>query len=286
MRILLFGANGQVGRETLDLKSDHEIIAARRDDADLAVPGAAGALIAETTPDAVLNAAAYTAVDAAEGEPEAARRINAEAVGEMAAAARKCGAQFLHISTDYVFDGTQAQPLDEDAETGPLNVYGKTKCEGERLALAAHPQAVILRTSWVYSVHGKNFVKTMLRLAAERDALSIVGDQVGGPTPASAIADAGLRILETNRSGANASGVYHFQGAPATSWAGFAKAIFAATGAKTDVSEIPTSDYPTPATRPLQTVLDCSRIFRDFAIAQPDWRAGLPALIAELTHTD
>ncbi len=283
MRILLFGANGQVGRETLRLETSHDIAPARREDADLAVPGAAGALIAATAPDAVLNAAAYTAVDAAEGEPAAARRINAEAVGEMASAAQGCGAQFLHISTDYVFDGSRAGPLDEGAQTGPLNVYGETKLEGERLALRAHRRAVVLRTSWVYSAHGRNFLKTMLRLSEERGELSIVGDQISAPTPARAVADASLRILEARNAGAEPSGVYHFQGAPATSWAGFAEAIFAAAGAETKVRAIPSSDYPTPAARPLRTVLDCSRIFRDFGVTQPDWRAGLPALISGLT---
>ena len=199
-----------------------------------------------------------------------------------AAAAARAGARLVHLSTDYVFDGRVRGPLDEAAPTGPLNVYGATKLEGERLVAAALPGAVILRTSWVYAAHGANFVRTMLRLAETRNELSIVGDQIGGPTPAAAIGEACLDIALKD---AGPGGLYHFQGAPPATWADFAEAIFAAAGKAVKVNPIPTRDYPSPAARPLQTVLNCAKILRAYGVRQPDWRASLADIVGRLQNS-
>jgi dTDP-4-dehydrorhamnose reductase len=282
-KILLFGANGQVGREVAIVAEglDISLVPLLRADADLAIAGAAASAIAREKPDVVINAAAWTAVDKAETEIEAARRLNSQAPAEIAAAASQAGARFVHLSTDYVFDGDGHHPIAEDAPTAPLNVYGATKLDGERLALAAYPEAVVIRTSWVFSAYSANFVKTMLRLSDTRSALDIVADQMGGPTPAQAIAEACLTIgLAENGRG----GVYHFQGAPVASWADFAEAIFAAATRPVAVRRIDTRNYPTPARRPLFTVLDCGKIKRDYGIDQPDWRAALGDCVRTLTR--
>lgn len=277
--ILLFGANGQVGHETIAAAGDAVAITPlTRADTDLSVAGAAAAAIARLQPDVVINAAAWTAVDKAEAEADAARRLNALAPAEIAAASRDVGARLVHLSTDYVFDGASAAPIGEDAATNPLNIYGATKLEGERLALAEHPGAVVIRTSWVFSAYGGNFVKTMLRLSETRDALDVVADQIGGPTPAAAIARACLAVGLADGPG----GIYHFQGAPTASWADFAEAIFAAAGRSVRVRRIATRDYPTPARRPLHTVLDCGKLKRDYDVGQPDWRPALAACVARL----
>ena len=281
MRILLFGANGQVGREFCALDTNHEIIAVTREEAELTTAGAAELLINDVKPDAVVNAAAYTAVDKAETELNIAAAINTHAVGEISLSAKNAGAAFVHISTDYVFDGYAKTPYGEDDLPHPLSVYGETKHAGEIAALDKNPDAFVIRTSWVYSAHGSNFVKTMLRLAGERNELTIVDDQIGGPTPASAIAAAALKIL-TSPAREKHGGVYHFQGAPEASWAEFAEAIFDAAGTDSGVVKIPSSDYQTPAKRPLYTVLDCSRILRDFDIEQPDWREDVKTLVTHL----
>lgn len=284
MRILLFGASGQVGRETISAAERRAIalVALTRAEADLSSPGAAADAIARIRPDAVINAAAWTAVDKAETETAAARRLNADAPAEIAAAAARAGARLVHLSTDYVFDGRGAGALDEAAPTGPLNTYGATKLAGERLVAEALPGAVIIRTSWVYAAHGTNFVRTMLRLAETRGELSIVGDQTGGPTPAAAIADACLDIA-LKREGPG--GLYHFQGAPPATWADFAAAIFTAAGKAVKVRAIPTRDYPTPAARPLQTILNCAKILRDYGVRQPDWRASLADIVGRLQNS-
>lgn len=283
MKIALFGADGQVGRETIAAATRfpaHDIVPLRRDAADLAAPGAAADALLELKPGAVINAAAWTAVDKAETETGAARRINALAVGEIAAACKEIGARLIHLSTDYVFSGDQAPaPLDENARPNPVNVYGATKLQGEGLARDANPDTVILRTSWVYSTHGANFVKTMLRLSQSRSEIDVVADQIGGPTPASAIAAACLAIAD-RRDGP--PGLYHFQGAPAASWADFAAAIFAAGGRDAKVNPIATSQYPTPAKRPLFTVLNCSKIGKDYGLEQPDWRVDLALTVMRL----
>lgn len=285
MRIVVLGASGQVGREIVALASGNSeaaLTALSRAEADLAAPGAAARAIVAARPDAVINAAAYTGVDKAETECAAAFRINAEAVGEIAEAAQTVGARLVHLSTDYVFNGEATTPYREDDRTDPVNAYGASKLEGELRAIAACARAIVIRTSWVYAAYGQNFVKTMLRHAATKPELRVVDDQIGGPTPAAAVARAAFAIA---LSVDGPAGVYHFQGAPVVSWADFASAIFTAAGLPTKVVRIPSSDYPTPARRPSNSALDCSKIARDYAIAQPDWREELPGTVARLRRS-
>ncbi|NHF73683.1 dTDP-4-dehydrorhamnose reductase [Paracoccus xiamenensis] len=278
--LLVFGKTGQVARELARIAPG--ACFAGRDAVDLTDPAGCAALIRAQSPRAVINAAAYTAVDRAETDAEAARAVNAAAPGAMAAACAELGVPFVHISTDYVFDGAGDQPRTEDAPTGPLGVYGQTKLDGEAAIAAVGGQYAILRTSWVFSAHGSNFVKTMLRLGAERDRLSIVADQIGGPTAAADIAAALLSMTATMASDGTKGGIYHFAGEPDVSWAAFAREIFAQSGLATQVVDIPSRDYPTPATRPLNSRLDCRAITRDFGIARPDWRVALQDVIKEL----
>ncbi|WP_299361054.1 dTDP-4-dehydrorhamnose reductase [uncultured Paracoccus sp.] len=281
--LLIFGRTGQVGRELARLRPDARFVG--RDEVDMADPGRAFDVIVQAGPAAVINATAWTAVDKAESEADAARTVNAEAPGAMAAACAALGIPFLHISTDYVFDGSGTRPWSEEDATGPLGVYGATKLGGEREVAAAGGQWAVLRTSWVFSAHGSNFVKTMLRLGAEREALTIVADQIGGPTPAADIAAALLTMAQAMLADRDKGGLCHFAGAPDVSWAGFAREIFARAGLDCRVIEIPTIEYPTPAPRPLNSRLDCSRIVRDFGIVRPDWRTGLSGVLRELKET-
>ncbi|MEL6792507.1 MAG: dTDP-4-dehydrorhamnose reductase [Pseudomonadota bacterium] len=282
MKLLMFGATGQVAREVARRAGPHEVIALGREDADLTNPDACAARIASSDADVVLNAAAYTAVDKAESDEATAAIVNGEAPTAMAAAAAAKGVPFVQISTDYVFDGSGDAPRDEAAPTAPLGAYGWTKLAGEDGVRGAKGAHAIIRTSWVFSAHGANFVKTMLRLGAERDRLTIVDDQIGGPTPAAAIADACLTVADALARGTGESGVYHFAGAPDVSWRGFAEAIFAEAGLATEAAPIPTSEYPTPAKRPLNSRLDCGRIERIFGVTRPDWRAHLKDVIEEV----
>ena len=279
--LMVFGRTGQVARELARLAPEARFLG--RDEADLADPAACAAVIGREHPAAVINAAAYTAVDRAESDEDTARLVNAAAPGAMAKACAEAGIPFLHVSTDYVFDGAGDAPRAEDAPTGPLGVYGQTKLEGERAIAAAGGQWAVLRTSWVFSAHGTNFVRTMRRLGAERDRLTIVADQIGGPTPAADIAAALLTMAAAMKADPAKGGIYHFAGAPDVSWAGFAREIFARSGLAPQVVDIPTSDYPTPARRPLNSRLDCAAITRDFGIPRPDWRAGLDRVIQELS---
>lgn len=278
----MFGATGQVAREVLRRAGAHEIVALSRNEADLADPAACARAVEAAEADAVLNAAAWTNVDGAETAEDAARVINAEAPGAMARAAAARGLPFVHISTDYVFDGSGDAPRREDEPVSPLSAYGRTKLEGERLVAEAGGAHAILRTSWVFSAHGGNFVKTMLRVGPERGSLKVVDDQIGGPTPAAAIADACLAVAAGLRAGRGAPGIYHFAGAPAVSWRGFAEAIFAAAALNVSVAPIATADWPTPARRPLNSRLDCGRIAAAFGVPAPDWRAGLADVLKEL----
>lgn len=281
MKLLVFGQNGQVARELARMAPDAVFLG--RDRADLTDPANGVAAIRAHSPDAVINAAAYTAVDQAESDEAGAMALNADAPGAMA---RECAARalpFIHISTDYVFDGSGSTPWQPDARPAPLGVYGRSKLAGEAAIRAAGGRHLILRTSWVFSAHGANFVKTMLRLGATRDHLRIVADQIGGPTPASAIAAACVTLAQALHDGA-AGGTYHFSGRPETSWAGFARETFAQAGMAVTVEDIATADYPTPARRPLNSRLDCHALATDFGIDQPDWRAALGNVIAELTR--
>lgn len=285
MKALVFGTTGQLGIELgRTAPRGTLLLAFGREAADLTRPESCAALVAATDADVVINAAAYTAVDAAETDRDAARLVNATAPDAMARAAAARNLPFLHVSTDYVFDGTGTRPWREDDPTGPLGVYGQTKLEGERLVAAARGPHAILRTSWVFSAHGRNFVKTMLRLGSARDTLSVVDDQRGGPTAAADIARALWTIAGAFAGGRGASGIFHYAGAPTVSWAGFAEAIFAASSlpAKPEVRRIATTEHPTPARRPANSALDCTRIRAAYGIEQPDWRASLARVIREL----
>ena len=279
MKLLVFGKTGQVARDLQRLAPEATYLG--RDEADLSDPAACAAAIHAHRPDAVINAAAWTAVDRAESEEAAALVVNGDAPGAMAQACAALDLPLVHISTDYVFDGAGTHRFRPEDPTAPLGAYGRTKLAGEAAVQAAGGTHVILRTSWVFSAHGANFVKTMLRLGADRPALRVVGDQIGGPTPAPAIAAACLQIAGALRDGAK-GGIHHFAGTPDTSWAGFARTIFDQAGLATTVEDIPTSAYPTPAQRPLNSRLDCSALAAEFGITQPDWQAALATIITEL----
>lgn len=282
MRLLVFGRTGQVAQELARrCPAGVELRQLGREEADLSDPGACAAAVAAAEADAVINAAAWTAVDRAEAEEAAATVVNGAAPAAMARAAAAKGVPFLHISTDYVFDGSGTAPFAPDAPTGPLSAYGRSKLAGETGVRAAGGNHLILRTSWVVSAHGTNFVKTMLRLGREREVLRVVADQTGGPTPAAAIADA-LFVAARAMAGGAAGGTHHFSGAPDTTWAGLARAVMAGAGLACRIEEIATADYPTPARRPANSRLDCRSFTRAFGLARPDWRAGLAEILRAL----
>ncbi|PCJ07292.1 MAG: dTDP-4-dehydrorhamnose reductase [Rhodobacteraceae bacterium] len=279
MSILVFGKTGQVAQE---LARHDGVTGLSRDQADLSEPAACGAQIMAQRPAAVINAAAYTAVDKAEEDEALASVINGEAPGAMAQACADLGIPFVSISTDYVFDGSGTAPWQPSDTTGPLGAYGRSKLAGEEAVSAADGAYAILRTSWVVSSHGSNFVKTMLRLGAERDQLSIVADQIGAPTMARDIAAACITMAQQLIDDPAKAGIYHFCSAPQTSWADFAREIFGQGDLSCKVVDIPSSDYPTPAARPLNSRLDCTLLETVFDIAQPDWRLGLRDILQDL----
>ncbi|WP_170426108.1 dTDP-4-dehydrorhamnose reductase [Ruegeria arenilitoris] len=282
MKLLVFGRSGQVATELRKQAYSRGILvdALGRSEADLLDSAICAERVRETDADVIINAAAYTAVDKAEKEQDVARRINADAPGSMARAAAKRGLPFLHISTDYVFDGSGENARNTDDPTGPLGVYGRTKLDGEKQVAAAGGWHGILRTSWVFSAHGSNFVKSMLRLAETREHLTVVADQIGGPTPA---ADIAATLLDMAEKGANVEdGVFHYAGAPDTSWAEFAREVFLQADLNISVEDIPTSAYPTPAVRPKNSRLDCSRLERTYGLSRPNWKAGLAEVLAQL----
>lgn len=283
MRLLVFGHSGQVARElALHCPPDWQIHCLSRAQADLSDPAACARIVTATDADVIINAAAYTAVDRAETEEALAHVINADAPSAMAKAAAQRGLPFLQISTDYVFDGSGTGPWQPGDVTAPIGAYGRTKCAGEVAVRAAGGPHAILRTSWVFSAHGSNFVKTMLRLGTTRDSLNVVADQIGGPTPARDIAKTLLVIAQALQTDPTLSGTYHLSGAPDVSWADFAREIFAQSGTRCTVQDIPSSDYPTPARRPANSRLDCSTLTDRFGITRPDWREGLALVLAEL----
>ena len=292
MKLLLLGGNGQVGRELRrSLARLGELVVATRDgvDADIALdldaPVALAAMVRDIAADVVVNAAAYTAVDKAETDAEAAFRINAEAPAAIAAACAGSGALLVHYSTDYVFDGSASRPYREDDATAPLGVYGASKLAGEQAIRASGARHAILRTAWVYAAHGRNFLLTMLRLANERDELRVVADQVGAPTPAAWIADATADVI---RHGVVDAGTWHLVAEGQASWHGFAEAIMDEAHAlgmlarKPSVLPITTADFPTPAKRPAYSVLDTTRLRDDFGIVPPDWRDSLRATLRDI----
>lgn len=277
--LLIFGRTGQVARELARLAPDAIFLG--REAADLSSPKSCAAAIRDRLPFAVINAAAWTAVDKAETEKAIAQVVNADAPGAMARACAELGVPFVHISTDYVFDGEGVIPWKPSDTAAPQNAYGCTKHAGEeQVAKAGGPHA-ILRTSWVFSAHGANFVKTMLRLAAARDRLAVVADQIGGPTPASDIARTCLVLAEGLATDPTKFGIYHLSGTPDISWAGFAREIFAQVGMAVTVEDILTSAFPTPAKRPANSRMDCSAL-ATFGLSRPNWRTGLTTVLKEL----
>jgi dTDP-4-dehydrorhamnose reductase len=281
MRILLLGQHGQVSQELQrSLCGTNQLTVLGRDQLDLAKPELIRQHAEQLRPELIINAAAHTAVDQAESEPELAFAINATAPGMLAEVAAELGAPLIHYSTDYVFDGSHTEPYRENDATHPLSVYGRSKLAGEQAIQAAGGMHLILRTSWVYSQHGRNFLLTMQRLLQERDALNIVDDQVGAPTWAGSIAHTTSQLIEQWRSGqAGPWGVYHLTALGQTSWFGFASAIAAHLHSQgkrvATLHPIPSSAYPTPAQRPLNSRLDCSRLQQDWRVQLPDWQAAL-----------
>nr|WP_314484245.1 dTDP-4-dehydrorhamnose reductase [uncultured Kingella sp.] len=285
---LITGANGQVGSQLvqqLQAQPNTTVIATDRNTLDITDRAAVFQAAQTHRPDIIINAAAHTAVDKAESEPDFARAINVDGTRHLAEAAQDIGVAFLHISTDYVFDGKGETPYRESDATAPQSVYGQTKLDGETAALTACPRTIILRTAWVFGEHGNNFVKTMLRLGRERDTLGIVADQFGSPTYAGDIAAALIQIAQHIAAEQPTEyGVYHFSGSPYTSWYGFASEIFRRAAAQNLLPRAPalnaiaTSDYPTPAKRPANSRLDCSKIQAAFGIAPSDWQAALGSL--------
>ncbi len=277
--ILVFGRTGQVARELARLAPEARFLG--REAADFTDPAACAAHVGEDVT-AVINAVAHTAVDKAEDEEDLATLINGDTPGAIARACAARGIPMVQISTDYVFDGAGEAPFAPGDPTAPLGAYGRSKLAGEQAVRAAGGAHAILRTSWVVSAHGRNFVKTMLALGASRDRLTVVADQVGGPTPAADIAQACLAIAEALRAAPEKSGTYHFSGAPDVSWADFAREIMAQAQLSCEIADIPTSAYPTPARRPANSRLDCRGTLESFGIPRPDWRAGLARILSDL----
>ncbi|MEO0712231.1 MAG: dTDP-4-dehydrorhamnose reductase [Pseudomonadota bacterium] len=286
MKALLFGTDGQLGLEILRRSKigagGMEIEARGMDEADFTDPAACVTWVEKTDADVVINASAYTAVDKAEEQEALALQINGTTPGLIAAAASKRDLPLVHVSTDYVFDGSGETPFLPDHPTGPLGAYGRTKLVGEEGVRGAGGAHAILRTSWVVSAHGHNFVKTMLKLGAARDRLTIVADQIGGPTPAAALADACLAAARGLVADPDKTGTYHVSGGPDVSWADFAREIFAQAGLAPEVVDIPSSDYPTPAKRPFNSRMDNTSFEAAFGLPRPDWKAGLTEILRDL----
>lgn len=306
MRILITGSGGQVGRALRQALGEApaaapvEVLALDRSGLDLSDPDAAGRAVERLAPAVVVNAAAYTAVDRAEREPQLAHRVNAEAPAAIARACARVGAAMLHFSTDYVFDGRKAGRYVEDDPTGPLNAYGRTKLAGERAVLDSGCAALVLRTTWVYGAHGDNFARTMLRLATERAQLRVVADQRGAPTSAARLAGLVRALLGQAAAAGDAaawfearSGLYHASAAGETTWFDYARTVVA-TAAESetmrarlrlqaaDIEPIATEDYPTPAARPRNSLLDCTRLERTFGLALPDWRGDVVDCVRQM----
>ena len=295
MKLLVTGHHGQLARSLLERSAGREsieLVAIGRPEVDLEVPGSVAAAVRAIAPDVVINAAAYTAVDQAEDEPDRAFRVNAEAAGEAAAAARDVGAAIVQVSTDYVFDGRSDQPYREDAATNPLGVYGASKLAGEEQVRSANPDHLILRTAWVYSPFARNFVKTMLRLAADRDEVAVVADQRGSPTSALDFADAIFVVLDSWSGGGprGAGATMHLAGRRACSWAEFADEIFRASaqagGPVASVRPIATSEFPTRAKRPANSTLNSAAFEKAFGHSLPEWSRSLAPVVRRLVTAE
>jgi dTDP-4-dehydrorhamnose reductase len=296
MKILLLGKNGQVGWELQrSLSLLGEVVACDFDSAgelkaDFSQPESLAALVARVAPEVIVNAAAHTAVDKAESEPVRARALNATAPGVLAREAKRHGICLVHYSTDYVFDGSGSHARDEDAATGPLSVYGRTKLGGEELIRASGCHHAILRTSWVYAARGGNFARTMLKLAAEREELKVIADQVGAPTGADLLADVTAQLLPRLFDHVALSGTYHCVAGGETNWHGYATHVIewararghAVKVAADRIHAIPTSAYPTPATRPLNSRLVTTKLQRTFGLVLPPWQRGVERMLSEV----
>ncbi|MDH5386881.1 MAG: dTDP-4-dehydrorhamnose reductase [Gammaproteobacteria bacterium] len=294
MKILLFGKNGQVGWElNRSLQPQGEVIALEYDVADFSKPESLREIVQSIKPDVIVNAAAYTAVDKAEEEESLALTINTVAPGVLAEEALKIKALLIHYSTDYIFDGTKKGPYDETDAPNPINAYGRTKLEGEQVIQSSGCDYLIFRTSWVYASRAHNFLLTILKLAKEREELSIVADQIGSPTSARLIAETTAlclqQALREKQKGVFSSDLYHLTTSANTSWHGFTKEIVDVTS-KTldqhlkikDIKAIPTTDYPTPASRPMNSQLRCTKLENTFDVKMPDWKIALELCIEEL----
>jgi len=291
MRIAVTGTTGQLVQSLLARAADAgvTVIAVGRPELDLAQPEGILQVLAATRPDCIVNAAAYTAVDKAEAEPDLAMAVNGSGAGAVATAAASLGLPMIQISTDYVFDGALPRPWRENDETGPLGVYGRSKLAGEQAVAAATADHAILRTAWVYSPYGANFVKTMLRLAETRDELGVVADQIGSPTSAPDLAEAVIAIAKAmvaKPDDRSLRGVFHAAGSGETSWAGLAEAVFAASvefdGPSARVRPIATAEYPTPARRPANSRLDCGLLEQRHGLRLPPWQGSVRACVAQL----
>lgn len=289
MKVLVTGAAGQVGSELSRLGTEaFQPMGLSRDDLDITDAAAVARTVEQLQPGAVVNCAAYTAVDRAESDTETAHAVNVEAVAHLAAACASIGAALVHVSTDYVFDGKSSAPYREEDPTGPLGVYGRTKELGERAVRAGAPRHIILRVSWVFGTLGTSFVDTMLRLARERPELTVVDDQIGAPAPAKAVAETLRTICLATASREDLWGTYHFSAKPTVSWCDFARQIveeaerLGVIDQAPDVRPIPTTEYPTPAERPLNSRLNATHLARTFGIQLPDWRPHLHAYLKSL----
>lgn len=289
MRVLVTGRAGQVATALAEQASgrpDIELLFAARPDLDLADEQSIRAAVRAASPDAIVSAAAYTAVDQAEQDVDMAERVNGVAPGVLGEEADRAGIPIIHLSTDYVFDGQSPRPYREEDPVGPINAYGRTKLMGEEALRAATPRHLILRTAWVYSAHGRNFVRTMLSLARDRDELRVVADQIGNPTAADDIAMALLTILARWRTGENVYGTFHLAGEGATSWAGLARHVLnvsrEAGGPWAKVEEIGTADWPTAAQRPGFSILDSSRFREIFGFHADHWRNASAAVVRQI----
>jgi dTDP-4-dehydrorhamnose reductase len=291
VRLLVTGVEGQVARSFVERAASHgdfAISCIGRPELDLSKPETIERAVLSTTPDIVIGAAAYTAVDRAEEEPSVAMCVNGEAAGLLARASRVCGARMIHVSTDYVYDGRKSSPYVEGDPANPQNAYGRSKHEGEERVLAELPEAMIIRTSWVYSPFGRNFVKTMLEFARTRDLLRIVDDQNGNPTSALDLADAILSIVAAwrDKPDAGLSEIYHCAGTGETTWCGFAKYVLEVSRAQggpfAEVAGIATRDWPTKAVRPANSRLDCHKLARDFSWRAPNWHASADVVVRRL----
>ena len=292
MKVLVTGAQGQLARSIIErgaARAEFEIVAFGRPELDLEIAGSGEEAVATVRPEVVINAAAYTAVDKAEDEPERAYRINARAAHEIAAAAGRIGANVIQISTDYVFDGRAEGPYAEDANPNPLGVYGRTKLVGEEQVRDANPNHVIVRTAWVYSPFGRNFVKTIMSAATDRDSLDVVDDQRGNPSSALDLADGLFRILDEWVEGRQTGlgETYHLAGTGSTSWFGFAQVIMEECRRlglpAAEVRPIRTADWPTKATRPANSSMSSEKFARDFAFSMPRWEQSLSEVVGRLT---